>query len=435
MNTRQFTRVAAKLQNALGEGPINEVGRATGFAERLRKVTPHALAVSLICALASTKVETLADLLRAFVAYTGTCVAYKPFHNQLAKAAFPTFMKAVLHRLVSELLIKVLEPVPDGALACFSDIIIQDGSSFAVKDALKGSFPGRFTKISPAAVELHATMSLFHDQAIKVALSPDKQGERDFLPEPASLVGTLSLADRGYQDLDYCHAVDQAGGSFVFRFLCTVNPEIREYWVDGRRRVKYKGMRLQDVRHTFLGHTVDLDVVWKKKGARDVKLRLVLVWNPAPAYERHMYLMTNLDREAFSSKAVRALYSLRWQVELLFKEWKSYANLHSFDTSKEGIATGLIWASLAASLTKRFLAHATQAVFEGLETSTRRVAMAVPHHLPRLFRAILRGRGMRPALVSLMEFLAMTSQRAHPTRDRARGRLQTGLQPVMNGAG
>ena len=52
-------------------------------------------------------------------------------------------------------------------------------------------------------------------------------------------------------------------------------------------------------------------------------------------------LVTNLARSRFSAEQVGQLYRLRWQVELLFKEWKSYANLHAFDTSKAGIAERL----------------------------------------------------------------------------------------------
>ena len=37
------------------------------------------------------------------------------------------------------------------ALRRFDDILLQDGSSFAVLDELKDTFPGRFTKVSPAA--------------------------------------------------------------------------------------------------------------------------------------------------------------------------------------------------------------------------------------------------------------------------------------------
>ena len=42
-----------------------------------------------------------------------------------------------------------------------------------------------------------------------------------------------------------------------------------------------------------------------------------------------MRLMNNLERETFSIEHIIQAYRLRWQIELLFKEMKSYANLRS----------------------------------------------------------------------------------------------------------
>jgi hypothetical protein len=79
-------------------------------------------------------------------------------------------------------------------------------------------------------------------------------------------------------------------------------------------------------------------------------------------------------------------------LELLFKEWKSYTNLHKFDTEKETICEALIWASLAASAMKRFLAHAAEHLLE-VVISTRKASMPSAYDLPKLFRALRYGNG------------------------------------------
>ena len=66
--------------------------------------------------------------------------------------------------------------------------------------------------------------------------------------------------------------------------------------------------------------------------------------------------------ERCSVYEVAKAYRLRWQVELLFKEWKSYANLHAFDTQNAAIVEGLIWAAISATALKRFLANTAQVV-------------------------------------------------------------------------
>ena len=217
MIKKKLITAATKLRNVLKTETLRALGRSTGLTKRMREVTPDRFALSLICALAMGKVNSLADVLRSFNALTGRAVRYKPFHNQLSKKEFPVFMGSVCKTMLGELVGKVLQPVPKSVLAAFDDIWIQDGTSFALHHDLAEAFPGRFTAITPAAVELHATMSLYQDEAITVSIAPDSQGERDFLPAATALRGKLILADRGYADKAYASAVTAAAGSFDSR--------------------------------------------------------------------------------------------------------------------------------------------------------------------------------------------------------------------------
>lgn len=428
MNDQQITSIARQLEGALGEGELTGLGLETGFTERMREVTPARLALAVIGAMACRRVETIADLQRSFRAVTGRSVEYKPFHNQLAKQTFPVFMLAVFQRLLGRLAMRTLAPVPGHALRRFDDIVVQDGSSFAIHDALQSVFPGRFTATNPAAVELHATMSVLGGQPLSVSIAPDSQAERDFLPAPEALRGKLFLADRGYMDLDFCSAAATAGASFIIRFTRSANPIITGGTIGDRRlRADIPGRTLKDCARLLRNRSADLDVTWMRHG-KLLTLRLVLIWNDQT--RDHMMLATDLPRREFRTKSIRCLYRLRWQVELLFKEWKSYANLKPYCTRKAPIAEGLIWAALCAALLKRFLAHAAQAVSSGVEVSTRIAAMSLAHHLPRLLDALLLGRSLRGPLGELLEFLATTCRRAHPARDRKRGRLASGLRPT-----
>ena len=118
-------------------------------------------------------------------------------------------------------------------------------------------------------------------------------------------------------------------------------------------------------------------------------------------------------------------------MELLFKEWKSYANLHAFDTANPIIVEGLIWAAIAAAALKRFLAHMTQLLVE-VPMSTRKVAMCAVHVLGGIVQALKTGdiAGLYAALEAAMTYLACHAQRAHPKRERHTGRSQLGLEPL-----
>ena len=117
---------------------------------------------------------------------------------------------------------------------------------------------------------------------------------------------------------------------------------------------------------------------------------------------------------------------------MLCKEWKSYANLHAFDTTNPAIVEGLIWAAIAAAALKRFLAHMTQLLVE-VPMSTRKVAMWAVYVLGGIVRALQTGdmAGLYAALEAAMTYLACHAQRAHPKRDRQTGRSQLGLAPLL----
>lgn len=144
-----------------------------------------------------------------------------------------------------------------------------------------------------------------------------------------------------------------------------------------------------------------------------------------------MRLMNNLSRERFAERDVLRVYRLRWQVELYFKELKSYANLHAFSTCKPHIAEGLIWASLCVAFLKRFFAHSCQQATAQTAISTRRVAMCSHAFLGAFFRCLRAGfRNLRAVLLEIFAFLAANARRANPRRERKTGRLALDLAPA-----
>ena len=426
----KFSEVLTKFNRIVDESTLNRLGLASGQAQRLRDSTPHRLGLTLLASVGCADVESLADVQRRFAEVSGVQVSYKPFHNQVAKPEFAEFMLEIMSLAMETLVSDVLRPKAGSPLAQFDDIVLQDGSSFALSAALANVFPGRFSAHSPAAVELHTTMSLLRDAPVRITLAAVTVGERDFLPEPASLRKKLILADRGYEDRNYFEAVHRAGGSFLIRCKANANPVIGTCWTDHGRVAAFAGRRLADVRTKLAGQNADL-LVRHTSGGHSMTYRMVLIWNPI--HGSHMVLATNLDASEFDALAVRTLYSARWQVELTFKEWKSYANLHRFDTAKASIAQGLIWASLAAALLKRFLAHSAQRV-HNVATSTRKVAMCVGLRLTALCTLALSAADIEPELRKTLAFLATNARRDCRRRDATVGRLAAGLEEVMRHA-
>src|SRR5262245_13158514 len=431
MDHGQLSMVADKFQWVFSEPLLNACGTEAKFWHRQRIITPFRLGLALTATCASQPVETLADFHRGFNALWGTTITYKAFYNQVAKSRFADFARTMTSRLIGDMTLKVLGFAKGHAFAELRLLILQDGSSFAIRDGLREVFPGRFKVVKPAAVELHTTMDLLCDAPTSVVLTPDTANEQAFLPEPASLRASLLLADRGYIDLHYLRRVQDENGFFLIRAKAGMNPQVVEaFREDGKRLRSLRNKPLKAI-HAKLPkrQRVECGVRWEVDG-HPLCLRLIISWNPRT--KSFCYFLTNLPPKRYPLEVICRAYKWRWQVELLFKEWKSYANLHAFDTAKVTIVEGLIWTAIAAAALKRFLAHMTQLLLE-VPMSTRKVAMCAMHVLGDMVRALQSGdvAGLYTALEAAVTYLACHAQRAHPERDRQTGRSQLGLEPLF----
>lgn len=431
MDHGQLTMIADKFQWVFSESLLNACAKDVRFSKRQRIITPFRLGLALTTTCASQHVETIADFHCAFNAFWGTTITYKAFYNQVAKPPFADFARTMAARLIGDMTLKVLGFEKGRAFGEFRHIVLQDGSSFAIHDSLREVFPGRFKAVKPAAVELHTTLDLLCDAPTTVVLTPDTANEQAFLPEPASLRDSVLLADRGYIDLRYLRRVQDENGFFLIRAKAGMNPQVVEaFREDGKRLHSLRNKPLKAI-HTKLPkrQRVELGVRWEVDG-HPLCLRLIISWNPRT--KSFCSFLTNLPPKRYPLEVICRAYKWRWQVELLFKEWKSYANLHAFDTTKVAIVEGLIWTAIAAAALKRFLAHMTQLLLE-VPMSTRKVAMCAMHVLGDIGRALQSGDVTRlyAALEAAVTYLACHAQRAHPERDRQTGRSQLGLEPLF----
>ena len=431
MDHGQLSMVAAKFQWVFSESLLNACGKDAKFCRRERIITPFRLGLALTATCASQRVETLADLHRGFNALFGTTVTYKAFYNQVAKSHFADFARTMTERLISDMTLKVLWFAQGRAFSEFRHSIMQDGSSFAIHDGLREVFPGRFKVVKPAAVELHTTMDLLCDAPTTVVLTPDTTSEQAFLPEPAALRDSLLLADRGYVDLRYLRRVQDTGGFLLIRATAGMNPQVIEAWrEDGKRLRSLRNKPLQAI-HAKLPkrQRIELVVQWQVDG-HPLCLRLIMSWNRRT--KSFCYLVTNLAANRYSLDMICRAYKWRWQVELLLKAWKSYANLHAFDTENSATVEGLIWTAIAAAALKRFLAHMAQ-LLVAVPISTRKVAMCATHLFGDIIQALKSGdvTALYAALEATIMYLARHAQRAPPKRDRRTGRAQLGLEPLF----
>ena len=402
--------VSTSLKALFSQSSINDLARKSGFVTRLRGLEPVKLIAALCNVLGTRDKANLADIQRELCALSLSAPAYKPFHNQFKKEKLTEFMKKLVMQATEQLLVAPFKTVACGTLP-FERIHVHDGSTLKLHDGLKETFPGRFTKTAPAAVELHLTMDLLSGGVDYMAIDADKESERLWQPYACESSGTLNLLDAGYFDIDYVSQTGKSGGHCIIRAKSNINPVIiTARSGDGRRIKTLEGQRLKSVK-LKQDDILDLDVSWQKPVGT---FRIIASWDKR--HQRHGYLITTLPREQFSAQDIQQYYALRWQVELLFKELKSYCSLSTFSTENQHIVRTLIWSSILVMLLKRYMAMATSALY-GVAVSTQKAQRSAISWMHYWISALKGERPIEYAIEHITSFLNVSARRANPKRD------------------
>lgn len=412
--------ISSPLKALFSTSSINTLARESGFISRLRGLEPIKLLAALCNVLGTRDKANLADIQRELCALSVSAPAYKPFHNQFKKEKLTDFMRKLVMLATEQLLVTPFKTSAPGSLP-FERIHIHDGSTLKLHDGLKETFPGRFTKTAPAAVELHLTMDLLSGGVDYMAIDADKESERQWQPYANGSAGTLNLLDAGYFDIDYVSQTAKNGGHCIIRAKSNINPIINVAWNrEGREMKSLKGKCLKSVK-LQQDEILDLDVSWQQHAGT---FRIIASWDKR--HKRHGYLITTLSRELFSAQDIQQYYALRWQVELLFKELKSYCCLSTFSTQNAHIVRTLIWSSILIMLIKRYMALATSTLYH-MAASTQKAQRSAMTWMHYWVRALTRDITMEQAMEQIVSFLGANARRAHPRRDEGSLSMRLGL--------
>jgi len=408
------------IKSVISTTKLNNLGKKLGFTKRKRDICGFNMVNALIASSGEENIHSLADICRKFNSLTGLSLDPKPFHNQLKKPELSELLRVVAEKALSKW-INLHYHLANAKDLPFDKILLHDGSSMGIHDALKKESPGRFTTVSPAAIECHVTMDLLSNSVASISIAPDSESERHFVPDAESLSHSLFMADAGYFEKSYMKKIDEAQGYFIMRGTANINPEVLSgVRADGEPlKLAKKPKKFSQIKSKLpKRQSFELSVQW-----HDKRYRLVGFW--ISHLKRFSYVISNLPANQFSLIEIGKLYRLRWQIELLFKEFKSHNNLKKFNTRKLPIVHTLVWATLLSVTLKRFLAGHVERRFKTL-ISTLTATKTTHGWWHDLFEAIINNRQRRilTVLEKAGEVLRNNAKVSHPKRDRASGRHQ-----------
>ena len=273
---------------------------------------------------------------------------------------------------VMEVLIEVLERQLNKVFCAdflpqFNQVCIKDSTKFNVADRLSGHFKG--TGARPGTTKACVCIQYEYDlRSGKILDLNVTEGVRNDAIDASETKGRINkadliLRDLGYYNLSILTGFANAGAFFISR----LNTSTLIYDLGQTDNLEFKKLYADMKRHKLT--SCEKQVLVGKKD--QVELRLIVDIVPEQVYEQRIkkindynkargwktsddykarcrfnLFITNIPAKNISIKEIILLYRLRWQVELMFKSWKSVFAIHRLQPMKYERFTCLLFAKL-----------------------------------------------------------------------------------------
>jgi DDE family transposase len=331
--------VTAALQEQLGAS-LDDLARATDLVRRQRKFTGQSLLRVFVLTLLQKPDATTVDF-----AATAATLGLVLSDTAIAKrwqAGQPLidFLRQALERALQRTV--ATQPGAAALLEQFTAVFLGDSSVISLPDELADLFPGcgGAAGTSRAALKLHVLWDLKSGRLEQLHVSAGRVADA---ASPIALeqaaAGTLLVYDLGYFDVERFAALDRHEATFVSRLQHgTAVCDAEGQPVDLLEHLRRHGTGVID-QAILLGASVRLacrllavrvpeEVANRRRQQARQKARdhgreasacylELLGWN---------LFVTNAPA-TLTWQAVVVLYRARWQIELLFKLWKSHNGL------------------------------------------------------------------------------------------------------------
>jgi len=345
-NKKIFTLTEA-IQDTFNRISVRKTAKENGFFKRSSKVTPESFLGLCTYFDKSVGKETLDNLCNTISYSLQASISKQALHDRFNDQAV-SFLYDIYKQLAAS---QIGIPTHIDVSHLFSRIRIMDSTSFG----LEGDYPD-YPGFNDSGVSIQFDFDWMQGKFLHQEIHPQTKSDisaaRDIMD--SLLPGDLLLRDLGYYAANIMKEIDRRGASYISRapnntkfWLKNSDEEWTQIKPEEDMKDKAPGETIDygfikiggDARHSFKGRVVaqKLTSEQQKKRKRALKIKGQRGKDVQSAHQRSniQVLVTNISQDVLGPQDLYPLYTLRWQIEILFKAWKSLFDIHKVRKVKQ----------------------------------------------------------------------------------------------------
>jgi len=342
---------------------LDQLAKATGFIKRSGEITAFSFMYIVSFGFFGNGDIALTYLVSGLNTHFGVDVTPQALSKRINSGSSVKFLKSIVQKLISVQLNIGLKNSFSDTFPMFTGIYLQDSTQVTLNEELSEDFKGVGGGASTSALKLDFIYDianlLVYGAKITSATTNDHTNSKEILKYIKSR--SLVIRDLGYFSIDVLKAIQNRLGYYISRLSISANVYLNKDDEEPLDVPKYL-KKLQDEGKDsgnikiYVGkmERFETRLVAERVPAHVSKQRIGRFKKdrkktPSPYYTEwcgFSIFITNIPEAMFSGKMIIALYKIRWQIELVFKNFKSNIEINILKGTNKNRINSLVYGKL-----------------------------------------------------------------------------------------